>query len=157
MESQTPQQLTFFAEDSLASLTRLQEAAEAWLMTVARSGGSITDSLLNSAPNGLSERMSLGSSLVEAAQTLRRSSGRSPNSGMAWPGRFLMLNGSEWRNGAAVSSLSDILEESPDPKYSLSAKACMGILNRAEKREKELPPALRRALEAVADSEATPS
>src|SRR5690606_39354859 len=68
---------------------------------------------------------------------------------MAWPGRFLTLNTSEWRNGAAVSSLSDILEDNPDPKYSLSAKACLGILNRAEKRGDELPPLLRRALEAV--------
>ncbi len=150
MESQTPQQLTFFAEDSPASLTALQETAEVWLMTVARSGGSITGSLLNSAPPGLSGKMSLGSSLVEAAQTLKRSSGRLPNSGMAWSGQFLTLNTSEWRNGAVVCSLSDILEESPDPKYSLSAKACLGILRRAEKRGKELPPPLRAALEAVA-------
>jgi hypothetical protein len=69
---------------------------------------------------------------------------------MAWPGQFWTLNTSEWRNGAAVCSLSDILEESPDPKFSLSAKACLGILNRAEKRGKELPRPLRLALEAVA-------
>src|SRR5690606_40260640 len=62
------------------------------------SGGKCIGSLLNAAPPGLLERMSLGSSLVEAAQTLRRSSGRLPNSGMAWPGRFLTLNTSEWRN-----------------------------------------------------------
>src|SRR5690606_5725305 len=116
MESQTPQQMSmFFAEDSPASLTRLQETAEAWLMTVARSGGSIYDSSMTSDLPGWSEKTSLGSSLVEAAQTLKRSSGRSPNSGMAWSGQFLTLNGSEWRNGAVVCSLSQILEESPDP------------------------------------------
>jgi hypothetical protein len=49
-----------------------------------------------------------------------------------------------------VCSLSDILEESPDPKFSLSAKACQGILRRAEKRGRELPHSLRVALEAVA-------
>jgi hypothetical protein len=46
--------------------------------------------------------------------------------------------------------LSQILEDSPHPKYSLSAKACQGILNRAAKRGKELPPELKAALEAQA-------
>ena len=46
-----------------------------------------------------------------------------------------------------ASRLSQILEDSPHPKYSLSAKACQGILNRAERRGKELPEALRVALE----------
>src|SRR5690606_22963822 len=151
MTSPNRQQSMFSPEDSPARTTRLQETARDWLETVARSGGKCIGSLLSSAPPGLLERMSLGSSLVEAAQTLKRSSGRLPNSGMAWHGQFLTLNTSEWRNGAAVSSLSDILEDNPDPKYSLSAKACMGILNRAEQRGQELPPALRRALEAMAN------
>ena len=43
--------------------------------------------------------------------------------------------------------LSDILEENADPKYNLSAKACQGILNRADKRGKKLPSILREALE----------
>lgn len=50
-------------------------------------------------------------------------------------------------SGVSVSRLSQILEDSPLPKYSLSAKACMGILNRAQKRGKELPIELREALE----------
>lgn len=150
MESQTHQPSMFSPEDSHARTTQLQEHAADWLATVARSGGSFTASLWSNAPHGLSERMCPGSSLVEAAQTLRRSSGRSPNAGMAWPGRYLTLNTLEWRNAAAVCSLSDILEDNPDPKYSLSAKACSGILNRAEKRGKELPQPLRLALEAVA-------
>ena len=45
-----------------------------------------------------------------------------------------------------VSRLSQILEDSPHPKYSLSARACAGILNRAEKRGKELPKELKNAL-----------
>jgi hypothetical protein len=45
------------------------------------------------------------------------------------------------------SHLSDILEENPDPKYTLSAKACMGILTRANRRGKKLPPMLQEALE----------
>jgi len=43
------------------------------------------------------------------------------------------------------------------PRFYLSAKACAGILRRAEKRGKDLPPALLRALEAVAGSGQTPS
>jgi site-specific DNA-cytosine methylase len=45
-----------------------------------------------------------------------------------------------------ASHLSQILEASPHPKYSLSAKACLGIVRRAEHRGKELPPLLKAAL-----------
>lgn len=46
-----------------------------------------------------------------------------------------------------ASRLSQILQDSAQPKYYLSAKACAGILRRAEKRGKELPEILRQALE----------
>jgi hypothetical protein len=46
--------------------------------------------------------------------------------------------------------LSDVLETGDVPqRFFLSAKACSGILRRAGKRGKELPVALRKALEAV--------
>lgn len=45
------------------------------------------------------------------------------------------------------SRLSQILEAEPHQKYCLSEKACQGILNRAERRGKELPPELKKALE----------
>lgn len=44
------------------------------------------------------------------------------------------------------SRLSWILESNPDTKYNLSAKACLGILRRAEKRGKTLPKILDQAL-----------
>lgn len=47
-----------------------------------------------------------------------------------------------------ASVLSQILEEDAPVKYSLSAKACQGILNRANKRGKALPDVLQKALEA---------
>lgn len=50
-------------------------------------------------------------------------------------------------------NLSEILESSVSEKYHLSPKACAGILRRAEKRGKELPPQLARALKEVAGSE----
>ena len=45
------------------------------------------------------------------------------------------------------SLLSQILEDSAQPKYYLSARACEGILNRAAKRGKQLPEILKTALE----------
>ena len=47
------------------------------------------------------------------------------------------------------SCLSAILEPCADPKYRLSPTACQGILNRAERRGKELPEVLKTALEKV--------
>ena len=44
------------------------------------------------------------------------------------------------------TSLSNILEQDPDPKYYLSQTACLGILRRAKERGKELPPQLKWAL-----------
>ena len=54
--------------------------------------------------------------------------------------------GGEFRNGGAESTLSQILIANAPEKYSLSRKACLGILRRAEKRGKELPDMLREAL-----------
>ena len=51
-----------------------------------------------------------------------------------------------------VCSLSHVLEDSRDvpERFYLSRKACAGILRRAEKRGKELPPLLDQALRQVA-------
>jgi hypothetical protein len=59
------------------------------------------------------------------------------------------------RSDAVVCSLSDILEPATSipPRFYLTAKACAGILRRAEKRGKTLPEALRRALQSVVDAE----
>ena len=88
--------------------------------------------------------------------------------GVSWPERrnsaimagssLLTLNGPKHRSslppsrsGASVCSLSDILETGAVPqRYFLTAKACQGILRRAENRGKELPELLMRALRAVA-------
>lgn len=71
-------------------------------------------------------------------------------------GASWMPNTSAWPNGASVCLLSDVLETGPIPqKYFLSAKACRGILRRAEKRGKELPELLARALRVVVGLELT--
>ena len=60
---------------------------------------------------------------------------------------FSMLNTSERLNEEEGCTLSSILEVNAPGKYYLSAKACEGILRRAERRGKELPPMLKEALE----------
>jgi hypothetical protein len=70
---------------------------------------------------------------------------------MGSPTEFLTLNISDWPSDASVSSLWEILEAGNVPlRYFLSAKACTGILRRADEAGKTLPPMLRAALEAVA-------
>ena len=64
----------------------------------------------------------------------------------AWLGASSTVNGGECPNAVVESRLSQILEERPHTKYSLTPKACMGILRRAEKRGKDLPEALKKAL-----------
>ena len=77
---------------------------------------------------------------------------------MGGPTGRLTLNMPEFRNGTVASSLSDILETGDLPqKYFLSPKACAGILRRAARRGKELPPALAHALRQVAGSVLTSS
>ena len=156
MNDQPSQPSMFSQEVSHARTTQWQASVTAWLATVARSGGSSIASLVRDAPDGLSQRMSLGSSLAEVVETSPPSSTRSWASGMASSGVCLTLNGSEWPSDGAVCTLSDILEANPDPKYLLSPKACRGILNRAEKRGRRLPPSLEMALVEVADTDRTP-
>ena len=70
---------------------------------------------------------------------------------------------SEWNHtlvpshsDGGVCSLSSILERGQiDPRYFLSQKACAGILRRASRRGKSLPPALDQALQAVASEPTT--
>ena len=62
-------------------------------------------------------------------------------------GAYSMHSFGECPKDGVESHLSQILEETPHPKYSLSAKACRGILRRAERRGKALPETLRTALE----------
>ena len=80
-------------------------------------------------------------------------SGQKADASLTWTengallGEFSMRSFGEYPNVVAESRLSQILEDNPHPKYSLSAKACQGILRRAERRGKELQPILKNALE----------
>ena len=83
-------------------------------------------------------------------------SGAWSNSGMGSHTECLTLNSLEFPNDGAACSLSDILETGDlQQRYSLSPKACRGILRRAAQRGRDLPEFLRQALEAVVAGEAT--
>jgi len=70
---------------------------------------------------------------------------------MGSPTEFLTLNTLEWHSDAEECLLSDTLEIGDLPqRFYLSARACQGILNRAERRGKKLPPVLKDALECQA-------
>lgn len=61
-------------------------------------------------------------------------------------GVYSMHSFGERPKDGVESRLSQILEDNPRQKYYLSAKACQGILNRAARRGKDLPEALKAAL-----------
>jgi len=68
------------------------------------------------------------------------------NAGLLSAGGFWTASISESPSGAVACSLSAVLQKQVSPKYSLSPKAAQGILRRAEKRGRKLPPALHQAL-----------
>ena len=67
-------------------------------------------------------------------------------------GDYTMRSFGECPSEERASRLSEILEDTPLPKYYLSARACRGILDRAKRRGKALPEVLEKALRAQAVS-----
>lgn len=170
-------QSTFLLEEPLVSHSASQESASDWMTRAATSPLNSWHWLEDLAPSGWSGRMSPGFIPVgpvsrkmqmkvingKKQPTLQNSSISPGNAGFVEDGGLLTLNIAEWTGmiepslkDEGVASLSDILETGPVPdRYYLTAKACAGILRRAEKRGKEFPLQLARALQAVVDSEPT--
>ena len=193
-KSANANQLTFWSEEHLASLSPLPACEKEWQTLVATWPSSFWALLTAYAPGGLygktspasqvpgpitrrgihhrhsaaaSRKLEELSTYTESRAgycpavetTLKRIRPRtfpasSPpylNSGLGSPGEFWTLNTSEFPRDASASSLSDILETGDVPRrFFLTPKACAGILCRAEKRGRRLPPALLAALKAVA-------
>ncbi len=63
-----------------------------------------------------------------------------------------MLNTGESPSEENASTLSQILQANVPERYSLSPRACLGILQRASVRGKELPELLKKALTRQAQS-----
>ena len=147
----------FSSEELLANPSASRDSEQDWMTRVATSCLSSVHLLADLAPSGWSGRTSPVSCHQTAGGILEPSLECWANSGMGSPTDFLTLNTSEWPSDAAVCSLSDILETGDVPqRFFLSATACRGILRRAEKRGKELPPTLRQALQQVAWASSEP-
>ena len=135
-------------EASPVKTYRSQGGALVWLVDGVACSGKLCDWLLSSNLVGSSWRTSLASCRQTEDATWESSSGRWENSGMGSPTECWTLSTSEWPNDGDVCSLSDVLETTGAhlAKYWLSAKACAGILRRAERRGKSLPAMLDQAL-----------
>lgn len=145
-----PRQLTLLQEDSPVRTYPLPETARAWLETDPASGFSsyaFCDSIIRA---GWLLRMCPAYYPLMRGGTLPRSFTGWGNSGIAQPGASLTLNISESPSAAAGCFLSAILETDVPPKYFLSPQAAAGILRRAAKRGRTLPPLLAAALGTVA-------
>lgn len=140
-------QLTFWSEEHLVSHSQSPESEAEWMTTVANWPLLFPQLLAATALGGLSGKMSLEFCQADAEKILAPFSGVWQNSGMVAPTECWTLSTSESPNDAVACSLSDTLETGAVPqRYFLSAKACAGILRRAEKRGKELPSVLLSAL-----------
>src|SRR5882672_1133380 len=149
-------QLTFFAEEPPANPSVSPGCERDWMTRVATSCLPTVPLLQSIGPAGWYGRTCPESCPPMADGTLAPSSGSWGNSGMGSPTAFLTLSTSEFHSDAAACSLSDVLETGEVPqRYFLRATACRGILRRADKRGKDLPALLARALLAVADSAQT--
>ena len=145
------EQLTFLSEEPPASRSASLASEADWMTTVATWPLSFLGLLTESGPDGWFGRTSPASCQATADGTLVPYSGAWANSGMGGPTECLTLSTSEWPSAAVVCSLSDTLETGVVPqRFFLSAKACAGILRRAEKRGKDLPELLSQALRQVA-------
>jgi len=153
----TQDQLTSSLAEPPASPSPSQDSAKGCTTHAADSCLLILRSLNVCGLDGLFGKMSPVFCQATEDGTLVPSSGRWGNWGMGGHTECWTLNGSEHngihapsRSAGDVCSLSDVLETGPLPqRFSLSAKACAGILRRAERRGKQLPPMLQAALEQV--------
>jgi hypothetical protein len=148
----------FSAEEHPVSPSATPDSELDWMTRVVNSCSPSVPLLQSIGPAGWFGRTSPAFCHQMEDETLVPSSGSWASSGMGSPTEFLTLSLCEWTatgvpspSDGTVCSLSDVLETGDVPqRYFLSAKACAGILRRAEKRGRALPPLLLEALRAVA-------
>jgi hypothetical protein len=153
-------QLTFLSEEPPAKASASPASEKDWLTRAATWRSSILEYLTDSARAGSFGKMSPASCRQTADGILVPSSGAWLNSGMGSLTEFWTLNSCEHADtdgrppsDGDVCSLWDILEIGDLPqRYYLTAKACSGVLRRAERRAKQLPLLLQQALEHVAQT-----
>jgi len=161
------EQLTFLSEEALASLSPLQ-GVERVCKESPDSCSSTFELFASSCEprGGVLRATSSGRTSRDAFRVTRGATSDAystswKSAGISWRGERWTRNLPEYltgrvvdsegryRNAAGASSLSEALEARAPQTYSLSAKACSGIIRRAEKRGKPLPRMLQEALEWV--------
>lgn len=165
------EELTLFPVAHLAKTFQLLDTVEAWQANGLDCSGISAASLKNAMPSGLSGKTypvlsapteakispPCCGDLLGSDQPCPRTGGDPQDcvSALSAPqsGGCLTLNTSEFHSDAVVSSLSLVLETNVDSRYLLSEKSARGILRRAGRRNRQLPPLLRAALEATAGGE----
>ena len=142
------------SEEPHVSPSRSQEKERDWMIRVATSPLNLSALPADFGPHGWYGRTSPEFYPSTRAAPSQSSWERWKNAGMGGHTGCLTLSISEFPSGGAACSLSDILEDGPVlPRYFLSPKACRGILRRAERRGRSLPPSLQAALEQAAQED----
>ena len=147
---------TSSSEAPLASPTQSPESEKDWMIRAANSHLPLPAWLDAFVLNGSSGKTSRVSYPAAGVLISLPSKIRWLKSGISSPGESLTLDISERPSVAKECFLSDILETGDLPlRYYLSPTACAGILKRGERRKKNIPPVLKMALKAVAESESS--
>ena len=144
-------QLTFLSEEPPVNPSQLQDSERDWQTHVATSCSPALRLLADIGPDGWFGRTSPASYHPTEERILPAYFEGWQNSGMGSPTESLTLSTSEWPSDGVACSLSDVLATGGvPPRFYLSPKACEGILRRAARRGKALPPMLDKALRAQA-------
>jgi hypothetical protein len=137
--------------DSPVKIYQLPVSEQDWLENGVDFFGKSADCLTKQERRILSSKMCLAYFPAIKVQIWPLFSKRWSSAGIVSHTGCLMLNTSEYHKEGVGSLLSDVLETQGDhlKKYSLSPKAALGILRRANRKEKTLPIQLQTALENV--------
>jgi hypothetical protein len=154
-EKETQSELTLLLEDFPVRTCPLQESGRDLLESGVDYGSSLLGLLTNLSRGGWLSKMSPVFYPVIEDRILPLSFDGWSNAGMAFAGGYLTLSISEFPKDGDACSLSEVLEVDVAQKYYLSAKVASGILRRAEKRGKALPPQLYEALVMVGKDSTT--
>ena len=151
LESTISNPSTSSAPESRARTSRSRASASDSRASAQASFISLRESLRSFDPLGFSSRMFPDFSVLTTAETLQKSSAFLWSSaGMGFAGASSTASFSESPSAADVCTLSGVLESRVDRRFYLSPKSARGILRRAARRGKELPPRLQAALESLA-------
>ena len=146
-------QLTFSLAELHASRSPSLDSERDWMTRVETWPSDFVSLLLRHGPVGCCGKTSPAFYPLREEEILPYSFAGWQNAGTSERGGFSTLSISEFPSADAVCLLSSILETGDVPQRCfLSAKACAGIIRRAEKRGKKLPEPLALALKAVVDS-----